>query len=239
MSVRNYINKSKEDIVFFLKRATADHNSAEYAELYANLLKMFVDCDHQKNGLLDREHFSDLVDTAAETPRRYGFAPSTADMFANKKEMEASRGALFATMDSNNTGKITFDKFLKYALNHIVCKTAPLDAHPNIETSNKTVYLNNMKLALQKGTDQYTDLYWYLLQTWLTYCGKDYRATKGEFTVMISKVVLPARRLGIFTTEMKQDQMVKIFKKLVREDKMNFNEFLGYCVDQLLANNTL
>jgi Ca2+-binding EF-hand superfamily protein len=239
MSVRNYINKSKEDVIFFLKKACADHQSAEYAELYGNLLKMFVDCDKNKNGLVAKAQFSELVDTAAETPRRYGFAPSSADMFASKQEMEASRSTLFDSMDYDSSGTITFDEFLKYALTHITCKAAPLDAHPNIETNNKSVYTANMELALKRGNEQYIDLYWYLLQTWLSHCGRDFCATKGEFTVMVSKVVLPARRLGLFNTEMKMDVVTKIYKKLVRAEKMNFNEFLAYCTGQLLKNNTL
>lgn len=239
MSVRNYINKSKEDILYFLKKATADHHSPEYAELYSNLLKMFVDCDLNKNGLVAKAQFSELVDTAAETPRRYGFAPASGDMFASKQEMEASRSILFDTMDFDSSGTITFDEFLKYALTHITCKAAPLDAHPNIETNNKTLYTSNMQLALQKDNEQYTDLYWYLLQIFLSHCGKDFCATKGEFTVMVSKVVLPARRLGLFNAEMKHSIMSKIYQKIINGEKMNFNEFLGYCLRQLLANNTL
>merc|ERR1712038_77173 len=98
-AVRNYINKSKEDILQFLKKASADRYSPEYAELFNNLLKMFVDCDLNKNGLVSKAQFSDLVDTAAETPRRYGFAPSSADMFKNKAEETASRFLLNVFLD--------------------------------------------------------------------------------------------------------------------------------------------
>jgi hypothetical protein len=239
MSVRNYINKSKEDILFFLKKATADRNSHEYAELFGNLLKMFVDCDKSKNGLVDKQQFSELVETAAATPRLYGFAPSSADMFKNKAEMEASRDALFEGMNEKGDGKITFDQFLTYTLTHIACKAAPLEAHPNIETNNKTLYWNNMQLALQKGNAEYTDLYWNLLQIFLSHCGEDFCAGVDEFTCMVEKVVKPARRVGVFAADLSPEKMAKVYKKLVRADRMNFNEFLGYCVNHLLVKNNI
>jgi len=238
-AVRNYINKSKEDILQFLKKASADRYSPEYAELFNNLLKMFVDCDLNKNGLVSKAQFSDLVDTAAETPRRYGFAPSSADMFKNKAEETASRMELFGSMDNDDNGTITFDEFLGYTMTHIACKAAPLEAHPKIETTKKSEYIANMELALKKGNDAYVDLYWFLLNVFLDKCGSDFCADITQFTVMVDKATTPARRLGIFAATLKPEVMQKVYKKIILFDTMNFNEFLGYMVDHVFKTNSL
>jgi hypothetical protein len=239
-AVRNYINKTKEDILHFLKKATGDRQSAEYSELFNNLLKMFVDCDLKKNGMVAKAQFGELVDTAASTPRMFGFAPSSKDMFASKEEETASRNALFDSMDFSGDGLITFDEFLKYTLTHIAGKAALLDCHPNIETNDKALYVSNMTKALAKGnTPEYTDLYWYLLQVYLDNCGKDFCAGVAELYVMVDKATIPARRLGIFTAELSPDAMLKVFKQIVRGERMNFNEFLAYMLDQVLKNNAV
>jgi len=237
--VRNYINKSKEDILHFLKKATGDRQSPQYAELYNNLLKIFVDCDLKKTGMVAKAQFSELVDTAASTPRRYGYAPSQKDMFASQAEEDASRSALFDSMDFSGDGLITFDEFLKYTLTHIAGKAAALDCHPNIETNDKALYSSNMAQALKKGNEAYTDLYWFLLQVYLDNCGKDFCAGVAELAVMVEKATIPARRLGIFTAELTPDAMLKVFKSIVRGERMNFNEFLAYMLDTVLAKNTV
>lgn len=238
-AVRNYINKSKEDILHFLKNATGDRQSAEYAELFNNLLKIFVDCDLKKSGMVAKAQFSELVDTAAATPRMFGFAPSSKDMFASKEEEIASRNALFDSMDFSGDGLITFDEFLKYTVTHIAGKAAALDCHPNIEIKDKALYISNITTALQKGNPEYTDLYWYLLQVFLDNCGKDFCAGVAELAVMVDKATIPARRLGVFTAELTPDAMLKVFKQIVRGERMNFNEFLAYMLDQVLKKNAV
>merc|ERR1712105_262742 len=54
-------NKSKEDFIWFIKRAVKDKKSDSYAELYHCLIKMFVDADTNKDGLVSRGSFSKLV----------------------------------------------------------------------------------------------------------------------------------------------------------------------------------
>ena len=44
----NTFNKSKEDFIWFVKRATTDKKSYSHSELYHSLLKMFVDADTNK-----------------------------------------------------------------------------------------------------------------------------------------------------------------------------------------------
>ena len=91
MAATNYINKPKQHIVHFLKKATSDRNSVQYSELVNYLLKMFVDADKNKDGTVDVEEFSGLIDTAAFTPREYGFAPQDAEMYKTKEAKEEAR----------------------------------------------------------------------------------------------------------------------------------------------------
>ena len=92
-------NKSKEDFIWFVKRATTDKKSYSHSELYHSLLKMFVDADTNKDGLVSRASFSNLIDEAAAMPRAYGYAPTDADMWKNQQEKDASRQKMFDSMD--------------------------------------------------------------------------------------------------------------------------------------------
>merc|ERR1712208_139865 len=69
-------NKSKEDFIWFVKKATTDKKSDAHAELYHCLLKMFVDADTNKDGLVSKTSFSKLIDMAASIPRICGYAPA-------------------------------------------------------------------------------------------------------------------------------------------------------------------
>merc|ERR1712108_76928 len=61
----NTFNKSKEDFIWFVKKATTDKKSYSHSELYHSLLKMFVDADANKDGLVSRASFSNLIDEAS------------------------------------------------------------------------------------------------------------------------------------------------------------------------------
>jgi Ca2+-binding EF-hand superfamily protein len=239
MSVRNYINQPEGSILNFLKKATTDKNSLQFAELFNNLLKMFVDCDKAKNGTVDKRRFNELVDTAALTPRLYGFAPSEEEMFKTKADKDASRKALFEAMNEKGDGRITFNEFLAYTLKHIEGKATPMVAHPNLESAGKDDFLNNVKLAGYKGSAQHEDFYWYLLEIFLACAGKDLTANLNAFTLAVSKAIAPAKKLGLFTAELKADKMQAVFSKVAKKKTMTWAEFLGYCEDQLFKNLAL
>ena len=46
----NTFNKSKEDFIWFVKKAVHDQKSYSHAEMYHSLLKLFVDVDTNKDG---------------------------------------------------------------------------------------------------------------------------------------------------------------------------------------------
>merc|ERR1711973_839104 len=77
----NTFNKSKEDFIWFVKKAVQDYKSYSYSEMYHCLLKMFVDADTNKDGLVSKSSFSKLIDAAASLPRAYGYAPEDSELY--------------------------------------------------------------------------------------------------------------------------------------------------------------
>merc|ERR1711939_1105422 len=69
MGAVNTFNKSKEDFIWFVKKAVQDQKSHSHAEMYHSLLKLFVDADTNKDGLVSKASFSKLIDAAATLPR--------------------------------------------------------------------------------------------------------------------------------------------------------------------------
>merc|ERR1712227_851897 len=136
----NNFNKSKEDFIWFVKKAVTDKKSYSHSEMYHTLLKMFVDADTNKDGLVSRGSFSALIDQAAALPRAYGYAPTDSDMWKNQQEKDVARQKMFDSMDLKATGVITFDEWLKFCLEHILAKTATMAPHPMIDTGDVTQY---------------------------------------------------------------------------------------------------
>merc|ERR1712126_347048 len=77
----NTFNKSKEDFIWFVKKAVNDKKRHSHSVMYHSLLKLFVDADTNKDGLVSRASFSKLIDAAAAMPRAYGFAPEDSDLY--------------------------------------------------------------------------------------------------------------------------------------------------------------
>merc|ERR1712168_1393221 len=173
----NTLNKSKEDFIWFVKKAVSDKKSYSYTELYHCLLKMFVDADTNNDGLVSKESFSKLVDAAGALPRAYGFAPQDNELYKNEKEKEDARKKMFDSMDKKATGVITFDEWLAYCLEHILAKTATMDPHPIIDHGSVDQYKTFIKTAVNKvGSPENVELYWFMLDLFTdhdtTKCGQ-------------------------------------------------------------------
>merc|ERR1711994_648022 len=158
-------NKSKEDFIWFVKKAVQDKKSHSHAEMYHSLLKLFVDADTNKDGLVSKASFSKLIDAAATLPRVYGYAPADADLYKTEAEKDAARQKMFDSMDLKATGVITFDEWLKFCREHIASKTATMDPHPIIDQGTVDEYKKFIDTAINKsdGTEA-VELYWYMLE---------------------------------------------------------------------------
>jgi len=205
---RNYINKTKEDIIYFLKQAVSDRSSPEYTELISNLVKMFVDSDVNKDGTVDRSEFSFLIDSAAFTPRMFGFAPPDDVMYSTDAQKAAARGKMFDTL-ANSDG-VTLNAWIKFAIEHIAKKVATMDAHPSLETPHKKEFSAFVKNAHVSGTPEKLDLYWYLLQIFLAHCEKSGTVSKAGFTIMVDKASAIPRRHGTLAKVPSADMFDKV-----------------------------
>merc|ERR1712113_212610 len=116
---------SKEEFIAFVKRAVEPANK-EYEELYYFLLRTFQAGDKNGYGEVEPAEFDEMVECAAAAPRRFGLAPKTSEMFKNDTARLVNRMTLFSQMDTTSTGKITFDGWLNYALEHIMGKARTL-----------------------------------------------------------------------------------------------------------------
>merc|ERR1712035_255714 len=146
----NTFNKSKEDFIWFVKKALQDQKSYSHSELYHSLLKMFVDADTNKDGLVSKASFSKLIDAAASMPRAYGYAPEDSDLYKTEAEKDAARQKMFDSMDLKSTGVITFDEWLRFCQEHIAAKTATMDPHPIIDHGSVDQYKTFIKAAIIK-----------------------------------------------------------------------------------------
>merc|ERR1711921_69926 len=164
-SAVNTFNKSKEDFIWFVKKAVQDKKSHSHAEMYHSLLKLFVDADTNKDGLVSKASFSKLIDAAASLPRAYGYAPSDSDLYKTEAEKDAARQKMFDSMDLKSTGVITFDEWLKFCREHIAAKTATMDPHPIIDHGSVEEYKKFISAAINNSSSsEAVELYWYLLE---------------------------------------------------------------------------
>merc|ERR1711942_246306 len=161
----NTFNKSKEDFIWFVKKAVQDKKSYSYSEMYHCLLKMFVDADTNKDGLVSKSSFSKLIDAAASLPRAYGYAPEDSELYKTEVEKDAARQKMFDSMDLKSTGVITFDEWLKFCREHIAAKTATMDPHPIIDQGSVDEYKKFIETAINKSdSTEAVELYWYMLE---------------------------------------------------------------------------
>jgi len=206
-------NKSKEDFIWWVKKAVADRKSYSYSELYHSLLKMFAEADTNNDGLVSKESFSKLVDAAGALPRAYGFAPKDSDLYKTEKDKEEARTKMFDSMDKKSTGVITFDEWLAYCMEHIMAKTATLSPHPIIDHGNAEEYKAFIKKAVTNVTGpENVELYWFMLELFTdhdtTKCG---RVNISQFPAMMSELVKTPKKLGLSTPA--EGQYETLFKK--------------------------
>merc|ERR1712215_415748 len=236
-------NKTKEDFIWFIKRAIKDKKSDSYAELYHCLIKMFVDADTNKDGLVSRGSFSKLIDMAASIPRMYGYAPSDAELYKTEEEKEQVRQKMFDSMDLKATGVITVDEWLKFYMEHIFAKTATLAAHPILDHGNLEEFKAFVKAALIVGNPENTELYWFLLELFTEAdLDKDGIVMLTEFSEMLDRALETPNKLGMTHPDKglmdaddskKKESHHAIFKTYnpVGDDKMCFDEWVKLAMD--------
>merc|ERR1712055_1173333 len=236
-------NKSKEDFIWFIKRAMKDKNSDAYAELYHCLIKMFVDVDTNRDGLVSRGSFSKLIDMAAPIQRMYGYAPTDAELYKTEDEKDKARQKMFMSMDLKGTGVITVDEWLKFCMEHIIAKTATLAAHPILDHGSLEQFSAFVKAAVVIGSAENTELYWFLLELFTEADpDKDGIVMSSDFSRMLDRALETPKKLGMnhpdenlmATDDAKRKEchhaMFKAYNP-VGDDKMCFDEWIKLAVE--------
>merc|ERR1711955_23804 len=209
----NTFNKSKEDFIWFVKKAVQDKKSYSYSELYHSLLKIFVDADTNRDGLVSKASFSKLIDAAASMPRAYGYAPADSDLYKTEEEKDAARQKMFDSMDLKSTGVITFDEWLKFCREHIAAKTATMDPHPIIDQGNVDEYKKFIKTAIENPeSTEAVELYWYMLEIFTEHDAEKVGFVKiAPFPSMMHEFLATPIKHGLTTPS--QDSYETLFKK--------------------------
>merc|ERR1711915_963173 len=208
----NTFNKSKEDFIWFVKKAVNDKKSHSHSELYHSLPKLFVDADTNKDGLVSKASFSKLIDAAASMPRAYGYAPADSDLDKTGEEKDAARRKMFDSMDLKSTGVITFDEWLKFCQEHIAAKTATMDPHPIIDHGSVDQYKTFIKAAMASPTcPEHVELYWYMLEIFADHdSDKDGIIKMAEFPAMMEEFLTIPKKHSL--PHPKPDQFETLFK---------------------------
>jgi len=119
------ISRDKDSFVNFVKSAVDSKTSCAYKELYHFLLKCFTEADTDHDGTIGAYEFDKLIQAAAEAPRRFGMAPTEAQMYNSYDERFAARTKMFNAM-ANGKKQIAFDQWLNFAYKHIIEKVQGL-----------------------------------------------------------------------------------------------------------------
>merc|ERR1711963_1193743 len=197
----NTFNNSKEDFIWFVKKAVQDQKSYSHSELYHSLLKLFVDADTNKDGLVSKASFSKLIDAAATMPRAYGYAPADEELYKTDAEKDAARQKMFDSMDLKSTGVITFDEWLKFCREHIAAKTATMDPHPIIDQGSVDEYKKFIKAAIDNSSSaEALELYWYMLEIFTEHDLEKTGFIKLEtFPSMMNQILVIPQKHGLET----------------------------------------
>jgi Ca2+-binding EF-hand superfamily protein len=232
---------TKEEITRFLKKACANKKTAEYKELYRFLLGIFKKCDRDYDGLVGPEDFDVMVEMAGSIPRMFSFAPSSAEGFAKDADRMDFRKNLFKKIDSDGSGKISFDEWLGYCYDHICEKTKSLDIRtvdPPINTKEK--FKNFViRAASSKRTPEYKDLYLLLLKEFVSAdYDMDGKISVKEFDEIIDRAAAYPRKFGFAppasvtfkTPKARLEARTKMFKEMDTDGNgtISFEEWLTF-----------
>merc|ERR1719146_90510 len=160
-----HATENRGTFVKFIKKATASKESAEYAELRYYLMDCFVECDTDFDGLIKDDTFDDMVERAGALPRKWGFAPTTAEMFSSAEQQAAFRKKVFKEINKSGTGKIPFDEWMDWSYSHICRKGQELQvqyAETKMTTSADDFKLFITSASKSRHCPEFKELYHFL-----------------------------------------------------------------------------
>jgi len=233
--------------VKFIKKATSSKQTREYEELYHFLLTCFIESDRDFDGRVTADDFDVMVERAGSLPRKWGFAPTTAEMFATPQERADFRKKEFAVINQSGTGYIAFDEWLNWAYRHISEKAASLNiqqADTKMNTGKEDFKSFIIKAARSRHNPEFKELY-HFLQDCFTKADRDRDGLVGadEFDEMIEIAAAAPRRFGFApptsgTYKNAQERIAartKMFKDMDVDNSgtIAFDEWLTFCYSHI------
>merc|ERR1712235_212568 len=102
----NTFNKSKEDFIWFVKKAVQDQKS------YSYMLEIFTEQDGDKDGIVKLAEFPSMMNQVLVIPQKHGLSVPAQDQFE----------ALFKKYDPRNDGRLTVDEWMSLAKEEVFKK---------------------------------------------------------------------------------------------------------------------
>ncbi|XP_074658399.1 uncharacterized protein LOC141911307 [Tubulanus polymorphus] len=237
------MDMTKEEFIYFSRRASDNPNSDEGICLYNFLVRCFTDADIDFSGAVTFDEFDKMIENAAALPRKYGFAPKTEVMFKNNDECKKSRKTLFDSIDSKKSGRISLEAWIAYAQSHIFKKVHELKPHI-LQDGPKDEFIAFTKKAVVKGSTEFKELYFYLLKVFQDAdTNHDGGVSPEEFDQMIESAAAMPRRYGLApkTSDLYKTDAARIEgrKKLFadidtnNDGSISFDEWLNYAVKHI------
>jgi len=242
-----HASDSREDFVEFIKNATRSKATHEFGELYHFLLTCFIECDKDFDGRISHEDFDEMVERAGALPRKWGFAPTSAEQFPDKAQRQMFRNAQFKDINTSGTGYVAFDEWFSWAYAHICEKTKLLDitqARSKMHTSAPDFKQFVISACRSRQSPEYKELY-HFLQDCFTKADRQRTGGVGpdEFDEMIEVAADAPRKFGFAPSAAQTYESEQARKAARRQmfqtmdvDRSNiiaFDEWLTFCYQHI------
>jgi len=116
-SLGKSLDQEDKDVFVSVCKCT-DSSAAEYRRLYWFQWACFQAADADRDGMVSGDEFNKMIDMATSAQKRIGLEVP----FQSADE----RQAMFAKMDENGDGSISFDEWLTFSMENIISKVAAL-----------------------------------------------------------------------------------------------------------------
>jgi hypothetical protein len=243
------MEKTREEFIVFIHEATNDKNSPAHDELYQFLVNCFVRADTNLEGKIYLEQLDHLIEEAAALPRLYGYAPKSEDLYASAALRKSARAKLFTRLDSEKVGYVSLEQWVAYANEHILGKAAQLPKDylgGKAGDVTKQEFVDFIKQAVNKNTQEYRQLYFFLLKCFQAGDVHGVGAVNhAAFDKMIEAAAEAPRRFGLApkTSDLFKSDADRLAKRKEYFSKMDadhnglisFDEWLQYAYTHIVG----
>lgn len=250
---------TKQEFITFVLGAVQGTHTPEYKQLYHFLLKCFTDADNNFDGRVGFKEFEMLIESAAFLPRRFGYAPSTHELYATDWDRLKKRMKLFSSLDPRKAAKIdvtsneseydyiSFSMWLRYAVGHIKEKATLLegvDPRSKMVRSKEHFQEFIITACTSRTTPEYKELYHFVLRCFTeSDTDLDGQIDATSFYDLIDKAASAPRLFGfapkpseLYTDEVETRRArEEIFKSLDRYNSgyIDFDTWLEYIYNHI------